>query len=287
MTSPIVAPHELAALGADVRLVDARSRDDWEQGHLPGAVNADLERELSSPRSNPANGGRHPLPKESAWCGRLGRWGIGSETAVVVYDAAGGGNAAARFWWMLRAVGHIEVFILDGGLPACVEAGLEPVTEVPEIDELDAYPMAAGAGWEAATATAAEVEVQRREPDGCLIDVRAESRFRGDADPFDPNPGHIPGAVNRPYPLNLDDHGRWRSAAELRAAYEGLLDGRRAQDAIVYCGSGVTACHTLLAFDAAGLTGARLYVGSWSEWGRSDRPKATVVRDEPVVTDPA
>ncbi|MDX1384736.1 MAG: sulfurtransferase [Thermoanaerobaculia bacterium] len=274
MPSPVVTVAELADLG-EVRLVDARSRQAWAQGHLAGAVSADLEVELSR-TGDPAVGGRHPLPPLEAWCRQLGDWGIGPGTTVVAYDDAGGGNAAARLWWMLRAVGHESVAVLDGGLAAAVAGGLETTAESSEVVAVGPYP-ADEKAWSEATVDADRVEELRGDAEACVIDVRAVSRYRGESDPFDPNPGHIPGAVNKPYAENLDAAGRWRSAADLRAAYEALLDGRSPESTVVYCGSGVTACHTLLALERAGLPGASLYVGSWSEWGRSDRPKATVV----------
>ena len=276
METPIVGPRALEPMLGRVRLVDCRPHTEWAEGHLAGAVNADLELHLSSP-GDPECGGRHPLPEFRDWCRKLGEWGIDPQTPVVAYDASGGANAACRFWWMMRGVGHQEVAVLDGGLEAAKEAGIEVVAETPDVVARATYPVEDGAGWDHMSVSAEEVDVRRSDPDACLIDVRAEARYRGEADPYDPNPGHIPGALNWHYETNLDTRGRWRPTLELRADYERLLDGRSSENTIVYCGSGVTACHSLLALEAAGLAGAKLYVGSWSEWGRSDRPKATVV----------
>ncbi|MEE2775197.1 MAG: rhodanese-like domain-containing protein [Acidobacteriota bacterium] len=276
MRIPIVGAAELTTLGDEARILDARSRSAWEKGHLLGSVNADLEIELSNP-GDPIDGGRHPLPEMARWCSQLGEWGIGRDSAVVIYDASGGAMAACRCWWMLRAVGHEQVAVLDGGLEAATEAGLGTTTETVETAALGAYPIPAAGGWEAVIVSADELDAARANPETCVIDVRAAGRYRGDSDPYDPNPGHIPGALNFPYDGNLDEQGLWLPATALRERYQQLLDGRRLEDTVVYCGSGVTACHTLLALEAAGLEGAKLYVGSWSEWGRSSRSKASVV----------
>jgi thiosulfate/3-mercaptopyruvate sulfurtransferase len=274
---PLIAAPELAEQLDSVRLIDARGGGAaaYAESHLRGAVYADLERDLARV-GDPRRGGRHPLPEIGMWCRTLGRWGITPETTVVVYDAAGGANAAARAWWMLRAVGHDAVAVLDGGLQAAIEAGLPTTAEVPSIAAAPAYPLPPGGSWMLPVLDAEQVDAVRVDPDRCLIDVRADFRYRGESDPFDPNPGHIPGAVNVPYAGSLGD-GKFLPPAELRARFESVLDGRAAKDAVFYCGSGVTACHALLAMAHAGLDGAGLYVGSWSEWGRSDRPRATVL----------
>ena len=247
------------------------------QSHLRGAVFADLERDLAK-LGDPRRGGRHPLPDVAAWCKTLGRWGITPQTSVVVYDAAGGANAAARAWWMLRAVGHREVAVLDGGLEAAIAAGVPATAEPTSVVAAAPYPAPPNGRWLLPVVSIEEVDEQRLDPDRSLIDVRAEFRYRGESDPFDPNPGHIPGAVNQPYASSLDAQGRFLEAGELRRRFEETLDGRTPAEATVYCGSGVTACHALLAMAHAGLDGAALYVGSWSEWGRSDRPRASIVR---------
>ena len=276
---PLLSAGELAGGVGAARLIDARGGggEAYTLGHLPGAVFADLERDLARPR-DPRRGGRHPLPGVGDWCRTLGDWGIGPSTRVVVYDAAAGANAAARAWWMLRAVGHEAVTVLDGGLQAAIEAGVPTTTEVPVIDRLPPYPTPFGARWGLPLASAEQVDESRLDPDRCLLDVRAEFRYRGESDPFDPVPGHIPGAVNLPYAASLDAVGRFRPPEALRAQFESRLLGRAPGQTTVYCGSGVTACHTLLAMAHAGLEGGILYAGSWSEWCRSDRPRATLVR---------
>jgi thiosulfate/3-mercaptopyruvate sulfurtransferase len=276
---PILSVAELGERLAEVRLIDARGGGAaaYAEAHLVGAVFADIERDLSTP-GDPRRGGRHPLPHLETWCRTLGGWGIAPDTPVVVYDAAGGANAAARAWWMLRAVGHQGAAVLDGGLQAAVAGGFPTTAVVPEIAALGVYPMPRGAQWALPLASADRVDEQRLDADRCLIDVRADFRYRGESDPFDPNPGHIPGAVNLPYALTLDAAGRFLPTAELRRRFERVLEGRSAAETTVYCGSGVTACHALLAMAHAGLDGAALYVGSWSEWCRSGRPRASVVR---------
>jgi thiosulfate/3-mercaptopyruvate sulfurtransferase len=275
---PLVSAAELAGRLDSTRLIDARGggREAFAQSHLRGAVFADLEHDLARPR-DPRRGGRHPLPELAEWLRTLGVWGIAPPTPVVVYDAAGGANAAARAWWMLRAVGHEDVAVLDGGVPAAIAAGLPMSAETTSPTPGPPYPAPRGDRWLLPIVNADEVDALRLDPDRCLIDVRAEFRYRGESDPFDPVAGHIPGAVNQPYAGTLDADARFLPAEELRRRFERTLDGRAVTDSAVYCGSGVTACHALLALAHAGLDGAALYVGSWSEWCRSDRPRASAV----------
>lgn len=283
LPTPLIGAAQLQELAAassrHLRLLDARGRGEraYREGHLPGALCVDLERQLASPGPDPAQGGRHPLPALDQWCRTVGEWGIGPGTAVVVYDDAGGANAAARTWWMLRAAGHRQVAVLDGGLAAAREAGAELTGEVPEVEPRPPYPAAAGGAWQLPVVDAEQVNLLRADPHAVLIDARAAFRFRGEDDPFDPVAGHIPGALNSPYAASLDESGRFRAPGQLRADFERLLGGRDVAKSAVYCGSGVTACHVLLALEHAGLAGAALYVGSWSEWCRSDRPVGTVL----------
>ena len=258
-----------AALGSDeLRLVDARfalmdpeaGRRAHEQSHLPGAVHADLNLDLSDLSGQ--GEGRHPLPDEVAFAHALGEWGIAPEHQVVVYDADDGSMAAARLWWMLKLLGHVRVAVLDGGLAAWRAKGL-PETASPSVPtESPAYP----AHFDASRIVlAAEVESRLQEASGWLLDARAGERFRGEAEPIDPVAGHVPGAVNRPVADNLEA-GHFKSSRQLRAEIEPLLSGRKPEDVVVMCGSGVTACHLLLAMEHAGLQGARVYAGSWSGW---------------------
>jgi len=273
---PLISASDLRASAPAFCLLDARpAPEDFAAGHLPGALHADLNRQLSTacdPKHDAARGGRHPLPPLAQFAAQLGAWGIGPATEVVVYDAACGGNAAARLWWMLRAVGHDRVRVLDGGLPAALEAGLTRTVETTAPAALPPYPVAA---WQLPLADAAAVETLRQDASRRLLDVRAPERWRGDTEPFDPVAGHIPGSLNLAWNDNLQADGRFKAPADLRRQYLDLLGGIPPERLTVHCGSGVTACHTLLALDVAGLPGASLYVGSWSEWCRNGRPMST------------
>ena len=242
----------------DAVLLDARPSADYAKGHLRGAINADADVHLSE-KHDPANGGRHPLPPLDQWLAQLGKWGITPQTRVVVYDAQNGANAAARAWWMLRAVGHENVAVFDGTL-----GGLELTTDVPHIEAREPYP---AKEWQRPTVDIDDVDKLRNDPSWKILDVRSAPRYRGETEPIDPIAGHIPGALNLPYFDNLEN-GRFKSAEALRAQYEHFLGGTPVEHLAVHCGSGVTACHTLLALEHAGLHGASLYVGSWSEWCR-------------------
>ncbi|KHL60653.1 sulfurtransferase [Xanthomonas perforans] len=264
-----------------LRLLDARAapptapdphaaRKAYAQGHLPGAHYADLDHDLAD-LSRPAQG-RHPLPHSEAFARRLGEWGIDPQSQVVVYDAGDGSMAAARAWWMLRLMGHRRVAVLDGGLAAWRAAGFAESTESPALRSGTAYP----GHFDATAVVDAEQIAQRlQQAPGWLLDARAGERFRGEVEPIDPVAGHVPGAVSRPLGLSLRD-GRFKPAAELRAELSALLGAYRPEQAVVMCGSGVTACHLLLALEVAGLSGARVYAGSWSGWLQdASRPVAT------------
>lgn len=269
---PLISPDALAARLSSVRLLDARQDPgDFAAGHLPGALHADLNRHLSTasdPGFDPARGGRHPLPDPARFAAQLGDWGIGPDTPVVAYDASGGGNAAARLWWMLRALGHGPAYVLDGGLPAALAAGLPLTTGVSPVAARPPYP---AGGWSRPLASLEDVARRRRDPAFKVLDVRAPERYRGESETLDPVAGHIPGVLNAYWMDNLGPDGRFREPGALRRDFLDLLDGTPVDRLTVHCGSGVTACHTLLALEHAGLDGAALYVGSWSEWCRSGR----------------
>ncbi|HKY34707.1 MAG TPA: sulfurtransferase [Polyangiaceae bacterium] len=226
------------------------------QSHLPRAVFADLLEDLSGP-IQPGKTGRHPLPPLDAFVGRLRAWGIGNSSQVVVYDDAGGAFAA-RLWWMLRWLGHDAVALLDGGFQAWVAAGKPVTAEVTLRPVGDFTP-------EPRSRLLVGADELLQSASRKLFDARTPERFRGDVEPIDPVAGHIPGAENLPFVENLRD-GRFRPPAELRARFDAALSGTPPEDAVVYCGSGVTACHDVLAFAHAGLPLPRLYAGSWSEW---------------------
>lgn len=278
MMQPLITAHELAQRQAagPLVLLDARSgpqvRQRYQAAHLPGALFIDLEQDLARPPADAAHGGRHPLPPIGEFAHRLGQLGISPNTPVVVYDDKSGANAAARVWWMLRSLGHTQVQVVDGGLSAALAAGFE-LTDAPENPSPTApYP---ATEWQLPLAPTAQVQDASQTGSALILDVREAPRYRGETEPIDLVAGHIPGAVNVPFAGNLDESGRYLPAQELREKYEAVVAGRPAAEVIVHCGSGVTACHTLLAFAQAGLPVPTLYVGSWSEWSRNDFPQAT------------
>lgn len=267
-----------ATASTAVRVVDARAsladpqagNGLYAQGHIPSAVHADLNRDLSD--LTRVGHGRHPLPDSDAFATRLGQWGIGPDTQVVVYDGSDGSMAAARLWWLLRLIGHTKVAVLDGGIAAWQAAGQTLATGSSEAAALPAYP---GRFDTSQVASADEIESRLKHAPGWLVDARAGERFRGEVEPLDPVAGHVPGAVNRPFALNVLD-GRLRDAQELRAELQGVIGNQDPERVVLMCGSGVTACHLLLAMESAGLSGARIYADSWSGWvSDSSRPVAT------------
>ena len=250
-------------------LMDTQAgRRAYRESHLPGARYAHLDEDLSSPIT--LTTGRHPLPDPSELARKLGEWGIGPGIQVVAYDDLGGMLAAARLWWLLRWLGHQAVAVLDGGFPAWQRAGLPLTAALPTVRPtvLNGHPD------DRLWLTTAQVLALPSE--NVLLDARITARFRGEIEPIDPVAGHIPGAVNLPTEGNLTADGHFLPAAELRARFAAALGERSPTTVVHSCGSGVTACHNLLAMEAAGLHGSRLYAGSWSEWIRDPaRPRAT------------
>ncbi|MBL9216130.1 MAG: sulfurtransferase [Opitutaceae bacterium] len=232
----------------------------YGEGHVPGAVFVPVETVLSGPKLG--RNGRHPLPRWEDFAEFLNRQGVTMASQVVAYDDAGG-QYAARFWWLARTLGHPRTAVLDGGWPKWTAEGRAVATSAPPArprGDMAARPDAAR--W----AEVAEVQGNLATRAALVIDARAPERFRGETEPIDPVAGHIPGAVNHFFKHNLNPDLTMRSPAELRPAFEALLGGRRPEAVLHQCGSGVTACLNLLAMERAGLTGSRLYVGSWSEW---------------------
>jgi thiosulfate/3-mercaptopyruvate sulfurtransferase len=259
LPTPLVdAPWLVDRVGEDwLRIVDCRfdladpaaGRRRHRASHVPGAAYLSLDDDLSAREGS----GRHPLPSPQAFAATLGEAGIGNHHAVVAYDDAGGAYAA-RVWWMLSSLGHEDVAVLDGGWQAWIAAGGGV-----ETGSVSPRPVAFAAAetWRGKI-DGTELEIRLGFVD--LIDARAEERYRGEEEPFDPVAGHIPTARNLPWGGNLGSDGRFLDADELAARFSG------AEEAVVYCGSGVTACHNLLAMEAAGITGGVLYPGSWSDW---------------------
>lgn len=265
------ALRERLAAGAPTVVVDtsfdladpAAGERSYREGHLPGAHYLHLDRDLAdhTPAADGRFRGRHPLPTREAFAATLTRLGITPATPVVVYDRQGA-MFAARAWWMLRWLGHREVAVLDGGLAAWRAVGGALESETPAA--VAARPAYGPAASLVPTVDAAALQAGLGRVR--LIDARAPERFRGDIEPLDPVAGHIPGALNRPFKDNLDAEGRFLAPAALHAAFLPLLAGRPPAESVQQCGSGVTACHNLLAMERAGLPGAALYPGSWSEW---------------------
>jgi len=248
---------------------------DYLKAHIPGAVYAHLDRDLSAPIV-PGKTGRHPLPTAEETAHRFGRMGIGPGTQVVAYDDQGGSLAAVRLWWMLRWLGHESAAVLDGGWQAWLNEDL-PIRNGRETRPAQSFIARPRGGM---FVTSDEVEQMRQSPDYRVIDVRAAERYRGEVEPIDPVAGHIPGALNAPYSNNLNNEGRFRTPQELRDYYTKVLGDTPAERAIFYCGSGVTSIHSLLALQIAGMGEARLYAGSWSEWIAS-RQRPVAVGAEP------
>ena len=274
---PLISPSVLFSLKEDNSfvLVDARSGEDvrerFRQGHLQAAVHVHLEEELSEIQDDARHGGRHPLPPPAKFARVLGRLGIIPESHVVVYDDQAGGNAAARFWWMLLAVGHQRVQVLDGGMQAALDAGWPLASGDVQPAKNDPYPVG---DWQLPVADMQQVEQALKDPRKLVIDVRDAARFRGEAEPYDLIAGHMPGARNIPYARNLDPQRFFLDERKLKELYHQITKDYDPSDIIVHCGSGVTACHTLVAMAQAGMKIPALYVGSYSEWVRNDKPIA-------------
>lgn len=263
LSLPLVAVGALLPLLGDsrLRIVDCRftltdpgaGRRAYETGHLPGAVYLSLDDDLSAPEGP----GRHPLPDPGAFAIRLGEVGIDNDHIVVAYDDAGGAYAS-RLWWMLRSLGHRSAGVLDGGWPAWVDAG-GPVS-----DEPAAHPPAGFAAPSEWTGTVDRRQLALMLGEVTLVDARAGERYRGEVEPYDAVAGHIPTAHSLPYGDNLDDGGRFLPLPVLRTRFAHIDE-----PIVVYCGSGVTACHDILAMELAGIDDALLYPGSWSDWSHA------------------
>ncbi|RZJ52529.1 MAG: sulfurtransferase [Flavobacterium sp.] len=275
--SSIINPEELIQLSksSEIILVDARAglnaEENYKNEHLQAARYIDLNKDLATVETDPAKGGRHPLPSFEKFSEVLSKIGIQPSSHVVIYDDKNGSNAAARFWWMLRAAGHKKVQVLNGGLQAAVKAGFPVSSEKEHFEETEKYPIQE---WKLLLSDIDEVEKARNSNENIVIDVRYKNRFDGLTEPLDLIAGHIPGAINVPFSENLNEDGFYHSAEILNKKYKEVLGDVKPENTIVHCGSGVTACHTLLAMDYAGIPIPKLYVGSWSEWSRNDREMA-------------
>lgn len=259
---------DLAIVDCRFSLVDPNAGESaYRESHVPGAVYAHLDGDLAA-KGQPG-AGRHPWPKAPDFSASLEQWAIAPQTQVVAYDESDGAYAA-RLWFLLRMFGHEKVAVLDGGWKRWVSLGLPTETFVRR-----RMPVSYRSAFDVGRLVDAEGVQAHLQAGGVLLDARAAERFRGETEPMDRVAGHVPGAVNRPYAENLVG-GRFKPPAQLADEYRALLQGHPADDVVVMCGSGVTACHLLLAMERAGLRGARLYTGSWSGWvSDPSRPVAT------------
>ncbi len=277
----LISPQELAdnLNRPDWVILDCRfaladpglGRSEYLKAHIPSAQYAHLDEDLSGPVI-PGVTGRHPLPAVSDLVDTFGRWGIKEGVQVVAYDDTGGAVAAGRAWWLLRWLGHEAAAVLDGGWSRWLREGRQTASGIQSKTKVTFSPHIQAD----LLATAEQVDLLRNDPAYCILDARSADRFRGENETIDPVAGHIPGAISAAYSENLSPDGTFHPIERLKARYEKLLKGAPADHVIIYCGSGVTAVHDILAMEAAGLGEAHLYAGSWSEWITDPhRPVAT------------
>lgn len=272
---PIISPTDLLKLHKtpSVLLFDVsnskNAKSNYENEHLEGAVFVDLNTQLADIKSDLSKGGRHPLPEIEVFAQTLAEFGISKNSHVVIYDDKNGANAAARFWWMLKAVGHEKVQVLNGGFDEAkkhhfpLSSKIEFVQKTTEPYRVDK--------WTLPIADIDEVANASQDKQHVIVDVREKDRYDGKMEPIDLIAGHIPGAINIPFSENLDSNGLFLKPNELREKYKAKFGETNPENIIIHCGSGVTACHTLLALASAEMEMPKLYVGSWSEWSRNDK----------------
>jgi thiosulfate/3-mercaptopyruvate sulfurtransferase len=269
-TSPIIKVSDLSVMlgHPDLVVIDASNGTDARSNYLSEHINeaqfVGLNTQLADIKKDASKGGRHPLPSLKQFSHVLAGLGISPESHVVIYDDNSGANAAARFWWMLKAINHQKVQVLDGGLHAAKKYGIAMSHRVKSSIKSDPYSISK---WILPITRIDEVEKAMQDDSRTIIDVRSSPRYNGETEPIDLIAGHIPSAINIPFSENLDEHGLFLSPAVLREKYDKVINN----ETIIHCGSGVTACHTLLAIAYAGLDIPKLYVGSWSEWSRNNK----------------
>lgn len=271
---PIITPNQLleAVQTNAIVLVDATNSptayQNYQQSHLLGTLFVDVNTQLADIKEDVSIGGRHPLPTVEQFSKTLSHLGITPETWVVVYDDKYGANAAARFWWMLRSIGHEKVQVLSGGIQAAIQAGF-PTSSVVEVPtQVESYPIQS---WQWSTIDLQGMDDMIQKDNFIVIDVRESQRYRGETEPIDLVAGHIPGATNIPFTTNLDANGFFLPTEELKTKYQKAFENIPDDNRVVHCGSGITACHTLLALAIADIPMPKLYAGSWSEWSRNNR----------------
>jgi thiosulfate/3-mercaptopyruvate sulfurtransferase len=272
--SPIIQASELLKLYKTKNLVivdvsnGKNAKLNYDEKHLDGALYVDLNTQLAEIKDDLSIGGRHPLPKIENFAQTLSNLGISSKSHVILYDDKNGANAAARFWWMLKSIGHEKVQVLNGGLQEAEKVNFPMSSKTEIIVQTQLYKVT---DWKLKIAEMDEVEKVSQNKNHIVIDVRDVERYNGETEPIDLIAGHIPGAINVPLTENLDENGLFKSPNELKNKYEQLFGSVKSENIIVHCGSGVTACHSLLAIAYAEMEIPKLYVGSWSEWSRNNK----------------
>lgn len=255
----------------NLTVIDTRiSVSDYQQEHISGAFHLSLNRDLSNILEDAAHGGRHPLPDVKDFSHALSAIGVDAESHCIVYDDNNGSLASARLWWMLKAAGIPKVQVLNGGLNAAKSAKLQTDNKIVNLPEPSCFTFSQ---WQLNTTDIKSVENVSKQKD-MIVDVRSYERYIGKKEPIDPIAGHIPGALNIPFEHNLDENGFFLSKENIENLYLPYFDKKDSEHIIFHCGSGVTACHSLLALDYAGFNIPKLYVGSWSEWIRNNKPIA-------------
>ena len=273
--NPLISVSELSQLlGEDnIIIFDARMGIEPDSIKVEGAQIINLDKDFASHPTDASRGGRHPLPPLEDFQKTLESNGANDTSHFIIYDSMGGANPAARLWWMLRAYGFTKVQVVNGGWKALSSSTIPQTTEIKTPKKGKLSP---SLKWQLPTASIEDVEIQLAENTAVVIDVRDSYRYKGESEPIDLVAGHIPGAINIPFSENLDENGFFLPKELLKKKYEMLLK-TFPEEKIIHCGSGVTACHTLLAMDYIGMEIPKLYVGSWSEWSRRNKPIATSV----------
>ena len=272
--SPVIQASELIELYKYENLVivdvsnGKEAKSNYHAKHLDGAIFIDLNTQLAEIKDDLSIGGRHPLPSIKNFAQTLSNVGISEDSHVVIYDDNNGSNAAARFWWMLKSIGHEQVQVLNGGFKEAEKVNFPINSKVEVINKSELYKVD---NWQLKLSSIDEVETFSKNENYIVIDVRDSERYNGQFEPIDLVAGHIPGAINIPFLENLDKNGLFLSPEELKTKYENVFGDIKSENIIFHCGSGVTACHSLLAIAYAGLEIPKLYVGSWSEWSRNNK----------------
>jgi thiosulfate/3-mercaptopyruvate sulfurtransferase len=276
--SPIIQAAELLKLhtSENIILVDVsngkNAKSNYDAKHLEGALFIDLNTQLAEIKDDLSIGGRHPLPKTEDFARTLSNLGISPKSHIILYDDKNGSNAAARFWWMLKAIGHEKVQVLNGGIQEAEKNNFPLSSKTENSSASEPYKVDY---WQLPMDEMEEVEKVSQTENHLVIDVRDVARYNGETEPIDLIAGHIPGAINVPFTENLDENGLFLPPDILKMKYEKLFGNITPENIIVHCGSGVTACHSLLAIAYAELEIPKLYVGSWSEWSRNNKTMET------------